>query len=55
MEHLRNIILNESDKLYNQKIEELKDQSICEAAVCENKKIIDEKQGIKELLLLRFA
>jgi len=55
VEHLKNIILNESDKLYNQKIEELKNQTICEAAVYENNKLTDEKQKIKGLLLLGFA
>jgi hypothetical protein len=52
MEHLRNIIVNESEKLYNQKIEELENQTICEAAVNGNNKVIDEKQCIKELPLL---
>ena len=45
-------ILTESEKLYNQKIEELNNQSICEAAVYENSKLTDEKQSIKGLLLL---
>jgi predicted transcriptional regulator len=55
-EYLRNIILNESEKFYNQKIEELKNQTICEAAVSENNnEITDEKQSIKELPLLGFG
>ena len=44
VEQLRNIILTESEKLYNQKIEELKNQTICETAVSGNDKIIDEIQ-----------
>ncbi|HEY7080141.1 MAG TPA: hypothetical protein VH500_10590 [Nitrososphaeraceae archaeon] len=58
VEYLRNIILNESEKLYNQKIEELKNQTICEAAAYENNEITDvtdEKQSIKGLPLLGFA
>jgi hypothetical protein len=51
LEYLKNIILNESDKLYNQKIDELKSQTICEAAVYRNNQLIDEKQSIKELPL----
>ena len=47
VEYLRNIILNESEKIYNQKVEELMSQTICEAPVCENKKITDEKQSAK--------
>lgn len=47
VEYLRNIILNESEKLYNQKVEELMSQTIYEAPVCENKKITDEKQSAK--------
>jgi predicted transcriptional regulator len=34
LEHLRNLI--ESEKLYNQKVEELENQTICEAAVNQN-------------------
>jgi DNA-binding Xre family transcriptional regulator len=45
VEYLRNIILNESEKLYNQKVEEVKNQTICEAAVSGNNKLIDEKQA----------
>jgi predicted transcriptional regulator len=55
MEHLRNIILNESEKLYNQKIEEVKNHTICEAAVYGDNRLIDEKQSIKGLPLLGFA
>jgi hypothetical protein len=55
LERLRNIILNESEKLYNQKVEELKDQTICKAAVYGNNKLTDERQSIKELPLLGFA
>jgi hypothetical protein len=51
VEHLRTIILNESEKLYNQKIEDIQNQTICEAAVNGNNKVIDEKQCIKELPL----
>lgn len=51
VEYLRNIILNESEKLYEQKIEELKNQTICEAAVNPN----DKRQSIKALPLLGFA
>jgi hypothetical protein len=54
-EYLRNIILNESEKLYNQKIEELGNQTICEAAVYGDNKSINEKQSIKALPLLGFA
>ena len=31
VEQLKNMILDESEKLYNQKIEEIKNQTICEA------------------------
>jgi len=55
LEYLRKIILNESENFYNQKIEEVKNQTICEAAVYGNTKISDEKQSIKELPLLGFA
>jgi hypothetical protein len=55
VEYLRNIILNESEKLYNQKIEEIKNQTTCEAAVCGDNILIDEKQCIKELPLLGFV
>lgn len=56
LEYIRNIVLNESEKLYNQKIEELKNQTICEATVYENNnEITDEKQSIKGLPLLGFA
>ena len=52
IQHLRNMILNESEIFYNQKIEELKNQTICEAAVYGNNKTTYEKQSVKELLLL---
>ena len=39
VEYLKNIILNESEKFYNQKVEELKNQTICEAAMNGNNKI----------------
>jgi hypothetical protein len=55
MEHLRNIVLSESEKLYIQKIEEAKNQTICEPAVYEDNKLIDENQSIKALPLLGFA
>ncbi|MFZ0327068.1 MAG: hypothetical protein WBP64_20225 [Nitrososphaeraceae archaeon] len=56
VEHLCNMILNESEKLYNQKIEELKNQTICEVSVeGDNSKITDEKQCLKGLLLMDFA
>jgi len=48
LEYLRNIILNESEKFYNKKVDELKNQTICEAAVYENNKAIDEKQCKKK-------
>jgi hypothetical protein len=51
VEYLRNIILNESEKFYNKKVKELKNQTICQAAVNRNNKVIDEKQCIKELPL----
>ena len=55
VEHLKNIILSESENFYIQKVEELKNQTICETAVYRNDKLIDEKQSIKELPLLGFA
>jgi hypothetical protein len=55
VEYLRNIILNESERLYNQKIEEIKNKTICEATVYGNNKINNEKQSMKELPLLGFA
>ena len=55
VEYLRNIILNESEKLYNQKIEEIKNQTTCEAAVCGDNILIDEKQCIKASPLLGFV
>jgi predicted transcriptional regulator len=55
MEQLRNIILDESERIYNQKVEEVKNQTICEAAVYGNNKVIEEKQSIKELPLLGSA
>ena len=55
VEQLRDIILNESEKFYNQKIEELKNQTICEAAVYGNDKITNEQQIMKALLELGFA
>jgi hypothetical protein len=54
LEYLRNIILTESEKLYNQKIEEVKNQIICVAAGCGDNKLIDEKQSTKALPLLGF-
>ena len=55
VEHLKNIVLSESEKLYNQKIEEVKNQTICEAMVYGDNKLIHEKQSIKALPLLGFA
>lgn len=57
VERLKDMILDESSNLYNQKIEEIKNHTICEAAVYPNPndKITDEKQSIKRLLLLGFA
>jgi len=55
VEQLRDTILTESEKLHNQKIEEIKNQTICEAAVNRNNKLTDKKQSIKGLLLLGFA
>src|SRR4051794_20774447 len=52
VDYLRSIILTESEKLYNQKIEELKNQTICEAAIYGDNKLIDEKKSIKALPLL---
>jgi hypothetical protein len=49
------IILNESQNFYNQKIEEVKNQTISEAAVYGNNKMTDEKQSMKGLLALGFA
>ena len=45
VEHLRNIVLNESEKLYIQKVEELKNRTICESAVCGNNKITDKNKA----------
>lgn len=36
-------------------VEELKNQTISEAAIYENNKLADKKQSIKGLLLLGFA
>ena len=44
-----------SEKLYNQKIEELENQTICEPAVYGNDKLIDEKRSVRELPLLGLA
>ncbi|HEY7082372.1 MAG TPA: hypothetical protein VH500_22000 [Nitrososphaeraceae archaeon] len=55
VEYLRNIILNESEKLYNQKIEEVKNHTVCEAAVCRDNKLFDEKQSTRALPLLGFT
>ena len=55
VEYLRNIILNESEKLYNQKIDKLKNQTICEAAVYGNNNLTEKNQSIKALPLLGFA
>jgi predicted transcriptional regulator len=55
VEQLKDTILMESEKLYNQKVEELKNQAICEAAVYRDNKLTDESQSIKELPLLGFA
>jgi hypothetical protein len=55
IEYLRNIILDESERLYNQKMEELNNQTVSEAAVYGNNKITNEKQNINGLVLLGFA
>jgi hypothetical protein len=55
VDYLRNIILSESEKLYNQKIEEVKNHTICEAAVCGDNKLFDEKKSTKALPLLGFT
>ena len=55
VEQLKNMILDESAKLYDKKIKELKNQTICEAAAYGNNKTTNEKEGIKRLLLLGFA
>jgi hypothetical protein len=55
VEYLRNIILTESERLYSQKMEEIKNQTICEAAVYRNNKLTDKKQNIRALPLLGFA
>jgi hypothetical protein len=47
VERLKNMILDESGNFYNHKIEEPKNQTICEAAVYGKNKITDEKQNIK--------
>ncbi len=41
VDHLKKIILNESERFYEQKVEELKNQTICEAAAYGNNKITD--------------
>jgi hypothetical protein len=51
IERLKNMVLDESANFYNQKIEDIQNQTICEAAVNGNNKVIDEKQCIKELPL----
>lgn len=55
VEYIKNIILNESENLYNQKIEEIKNQTVCEAAIYRDSKLTDKKQSIKALPLLGFA
>jgi predicted transcriptional regulator len=55
IEHLKNIVLSESENLYNQKIEEIKNQTICEAAIYRDNKLTDKEQSIKALPLLGFA
>jgi hypothetical protein len=55
VEYLRDIILNESEKLYNQKIEEVNNHTICEAAICGDNRLFDEKQSTKALPLLGFT
>jgi hypothetical protein len=47
VENLKNIVLSESEELYNQKVDELKNQAVCESAVYENNKITDEMQSMK--------
>jgi hypothetical protein len=51
IERLKNMVLDESANFYNQKIEDIQNQTICEAAVNGNNKVIDEKQCLKELPL----
>jgi len=55
IEHIKNIILNESENLYNQKIEEIKTQTVCEAAIYRDNKLTNKEQSIKALPLLGFA
>lgn len=57
VERLKDMILDESSNVYNQKIEEIKNRTICEAAVYPNPddKITDEKQSTRGLLLLGFS
>jgi hypothetical protein len=55
VEQLKNIVLSESEKLYIQRVEELKNQTICEAAGYGDNKLIHEKQSMKALPLLGFA
>ena len=55
IEHIKNIILNESENLYNQKIEEIKNQTVCEAAIYRDNKLTNKEQSIKALPLLGFA
>jgi len=47
IERLKNMVLDESANFYNQKIEDIQNQTICEAAVNGNNKVIDEKQCLK--------
>ncbi len=57
-ETFRNIILDESEKFYNKKVEEFINRVISEAAAYDNNQLPltpDEKEGIKELLLLKFT
>jgi hypothetical protein len=53
IERLKNIVLDESANFYNQKMEEIKNLTICEAAVYPNPnyKTTDEKQSTRGLIL----
>ena len=58
VETFRNIILDESEKFYNKKVEEFTNRAISEAAPYNNNQLLltsDEKQSIKELFLLKFT
>ena len=58
VETFRNIILDESKKFYNKKVEEFTNLAVSEAAAYDNNQLSltpDEKESIKELLPLKFT